>query len=130
MARRLRLTPFARFILVMIIVAPLAYIAASYYNGKDGIQEFKELIGIEESAPAPTGSTPPATAPVTTPTEPEAESADPATANLQEQYNALKTENLELKKQLELTEEKLKEKELEVKNLQQQLEVLQTNEAQ
>lgn len=130
MARRLRLTPFARFILVMVIVAPLAYIAASYYNGKDGIQEFKKLIGIESTAPAPTESAPPATAPVTTPAEPEAESADPATASLQEQYNALKTENLELKKQLELAEEKLEERALEIKNLQQQLETLQANEAQ
>ena len=48
MARKLKTTPFARFILVMIILAPLAYIGASYYNGEDGIQNFKNLIGLGE----------------------------------------------------------------------------------
>lgn len=36
--------------LVMTILAPLAYIGASYYNGQDGIQNFKNLIGIEDHA--------------------------------------------------------------------------------
>lgn len=129
MARRLRLTPFARFILVMIIVAPLAYIAASYYNGKDGIQEFKKLIGIEQSEPAPA---PTETAPA--PPAPESveatETADPATANLQERYSELKAENLELKKQLEMKDKELTEKELEIKNLRQQLEASQNSDTQ
>ncbi len=128
MARRLRLTPFARFILVMIIVAPLAYIAASYYNGKDGIQEFKKLIGIEQSetAPKPAETAPAPTAPETA----EPETADPATAHLQEQYSELKSENLELKKQLEIQKKELTEKELEIKNLRQQLEALQNSDVQ
>jgi cell division protein FtsB len=47
MQRKFRITGFARFFLVMIIVAPLAYIAASYYNGEDGIANIKRLLGID-----------------------------------------------------------------------------------
>ncbi len=41
--RKMKLTGFARFLLVMIILAPLAFIGASYYNGEDGIENFKNL---------------------------------------------------------------------------------------
>ena len=41
--KKLKLTGFARFFLVMIILAPLAFIGASYYNGEDGIENFKNL---------------------------------------------------------------------------------------
>lgn len=44
MAKRVRMTGFSRFILMMIIVAPLAYIGASYYNGEDGIENIKRII--------------------------------------------------------------------------------------
>ena len=50
MAKRTRLTPFAKFLLVMVFVAPLAYIGASYYNGQDGVANIKTLLGIESSA--------------------------------------------------------------------------------
>ncbi|MEL7119152.1 MAG: hypothetical protein AAFO07_06925 [Bacteroidota bacterium] len=46
--RKLRMTPFARFFIVMLFLAPLAYIGASYYNGEDGIENIKKLIGIEQ----------------------------------------------------------------------------------
>ena len=49
MARKLKMTGFARFIIVMAILAPLAYVGASYYNGEDGIQNLKNLLGIESS---------------------------------------------------------------------------------
>ncbi|HMQ64188.1 MAG TPA: hypothetical protein PKE06_26125 [Flavilitoribacter sp.] len=45
MARSLKMTPFARFFFVMIILAPLAYIGASYYRGEDGLQNIKNLFG-------------------------------------------------------------------------------------
>ncbi|GIV31313.1 MAG: hypothetical protein KatS3mg029_0664 [Saprospiraceae bacterium] len=51
--RSVRLTPFARFLLVMVVVAPLAYMAAAYYNGENGWQKLKELVGIEKTVPAP-----------------------------------------------------------------------------
>ena len=51
MARRVKMTGFARFVIVMMLLAPLAFIGASYFNGQDGIQNFKNLIGIESSEP-------------------------------------------------------------------------------
>lgn len=47
MTKRLRLTGFARFLFVMVILVPSAYIGASYYNGEDGIANIKQLLGIE-----------------------------------------------------------------------------------
>ena len=44
MATKLKMTGFARFILVLALLTPLAYIGASYYNGEDGIQNIKNLI--------------------------------------------------------------------------------------
>ena len=45
MAKRLKMTGFARFIIVMIILAPLAFIGASLYNGEDPVEKFNEIIG-------------------------------------------------------------------------------------
>ncbi len=42
--RKVRLTGCARFFIIMIILAPLAFIGASYYNGEDGIENFLKLL--------------------------------------------------------------------------------------
>lgn len=47
MARRLRATGCAKFLLVMIILVPLAFIGASLYNGKNPVDAFKALLGGE-----------------------------------------------------------------------------------
>lgn len=41
--KKFKLTGFARFLFVMLILAPLAYIGASYLNGEDGIENIKDL---------------------------------------------------------------------------------------
>jgi hypothetical protein len=41
--KKFRLTGFARFFLVMIVLAPLAFIGASFYNGENGIENLKNL---------------------------------------------------------------------------------------
>jgi len=46
--KKYRLTGFTRFFVVMIILAPIFYIGASYYNGEDGIENIKNLIGINK----------------------------------------------------------------------------------
>lgn len=46
--RRIRLTGFTKFIFIMIFVAPIAYIGASYYNGEDGIENLKKMLKIGE----------------------------------------------------------------------------------
>ncbi len=56
--RRLRLTVFARFIIAMLIVAPLAYMGASYYNGEDGVENLKKLFGFDEKEKTETISNP------------------------------------------------------------------------
>lgn len=48
MARRLKSTPFARFLLAMIFIVPLAYFIAAYYNGEDPIGMIKEKLGTEQ----------------------------------------------------------------------------------
>jgi TolA-binding protein len=40
---KFKMTGFARFFFAMLILAPLAYIGASYANGEDGIENFKNL---------------------------------------------------------------------------------------
>ena len=47
--KNLKITPFARFFVFLIFFTPLAYVGASYYNGQDGIQNIKNLIGLGES---------------------------------------------------------------------------------
>jgi len=42
MATRTKMTPFARLLLVIIIVAPLAYLGASYYNGEDPLKNITD----------------------------------------------------------------------------------------
>lgn len=53
MARSLKMTSFARFFIIMIILAPLAYIGASYYRGEDGLQNIKNLFGGNQQQTAP-----------------------------------------------------------------------------
>lgn len=58
--RPIRVTGFTRFFIVMLLIAPLAYIGASYYNGQDGIQNLKNLLKIgkksESTATSPTST--------------------------------------------------------------------------
>ena len=51
---RFKVTGFTRFILIMVILVPLAYVIASYYNGKDGIEELKKLVKGQPSLLPPT----------------------------------------------------------------------------
>ena len=41
--KKFKMTGFARFFIVMLILAPLAYMGASYANGEDGIENLKNL---------------------------------------------------------------------------------------
>ena len=51
MARKARLTVFSRFIIMMLIVGPLAFLGASYYNGENGVETIKDVFnqGSKES---------------------------------------------------------------------------------
>lgn len=50
MRKKYKMTGCARFFIAMIILAPLAYLGASYYNGQDGIQNIKNFLGFGQSS--------------------------------------------------------------------------------
>lgn len=56
MAQRLKSTAFTRFLIMLLIVGPLAYIGASYYNGQDPIENIRRIFNRE----SPTVATEPA----------------------------------------------------------------------
>ena len=89
MARRVRLTVFSRFLIVMMILIPLAYLGASYFNGQDGVENIKSLFNStteENNASLPTPN----------------HKVDQATtqSSLEQQIDALKKENIALKKEV------------------------------
>lgn len=55
------MTPFARLLIFLIIFLPLAYLAAAYINGEDGIANVKRMIGMEEAPRTETVDTRPTT---------------------------------------------------------------------
>lgn len=57
--KKYKATGCARFFLVMLILAPLAYIGASYYNGQDPIENIKGLFGSSDSNSEQRTYTPP-----------------------------------------------------------------------
>lgn len=113
MARRLQITGFARFLMLMVVLAPLAYIGASYYNGQDGIANFKKLIGIGEQK----------TATVNRSTSDKVSSDEKTigvdAARLQEKIKSLEAENESLLKQLDEKEQEIRQLKIKVDRLQQ-----------
>ncbi|MBI1223905.1 MAG: hypothetical protein GC192_01595 [Bacteroidetes bacterium] len=115
--RPIRVTGFTRFFLVMLVVAPLAYIGASYYNGEDGIQKIKDLLKIESSANSVDKKQ------VSSDSEPILVNESPSLKTLELENRKLKEElefkqkrndelyreNEELKRKLESTEKALEE---------------------
>lgn len=47
--RKLQMTAFSRFFLFLIIFLPSLFFGVSYLKGEDGIQNLKDLVGIESS---------------------------------------------------------------------------------
>lgn len=96
MARRIKLTVFSRFLIVMLFLGPLAYIGASYYNGEDGLANLKQLLGIKETSALEDRNGD------AIPLSPETGTSDSNADVLK-----LEQENLELKKQLLAKEEEI-----------------------
>jgi cell division protein FtsB len=94
MKRKYKMTGCARFFIVLIILAPLAYLGASYYNGENGIENIKNLLGInkEKSSSSPT------------------DTYQNTSKDLQKRVDELETENRKLRREV-------KEKEAEIKAL-------------
>ena len=101
MQRKLKVTGFARFFLVMIIVAPIAYIGASYYNGEDGLANIKRFFGIEQRDESPAA--------------PDVKDMDEKAMKQELEYQQKRLE--ELKKENERLRKEVYEKEQELSNL-------------
>jgi len=102
MARKLKTTPFARFLIAMLFIVPLAFIGASYYNGEDPIQMIKDKLGLEKHV-AEAGNE----APIVD------EVVDEDTYDLRQEIELLKERIMEL--ELENSELKEKVRRLEMK---------------
>jgi len=125
--RRMKLTGFARFLIVMVFAAPLAYIAASYYNGEDGIENFKRLIGIDgkektEIVAPPPAATATENAPAAnsaTAEEETSDSSDTAPArDLRQENLKLREENINLREQLQQRDKEILELKHQLQKLQ------------
>jgi cell division protein FtsB len=89
MATRTKLTPFARLLLFLIFLVPLAYGGALYLQGKDPIAEVKGMMNGEASSSSSKSSS--------------------STYNPQKELEQLKKENRELKQKVKELEAKIKE---------------------
>jgi len=140
MPKKYKITGFARFVIVMLFIAPIAFLAASYYNGEDGIQNLKDFLGwgeeqkVEQVQEAPVPDSTTKTEIVTTPPEGDtAESAESDTTveapaasveeiqDLQQELTATKEELEEMKSENYDLLKALEEKDAEIKRLQEQL---------
>lgn len=90
MATRTKLTPFARLLLFLIFLVPLAYGGALYLQGKDPIAEVKGMMGGEKSSSSSSKSS-------------------SSSYNPQQEIEKLEKENRELKQKVKDLEAKIKE---------------------
>lgn len=109
--KKYKATGCARFFLVMLILAPLAYIGASYYNGQDPIANIKGLFGSSDSnGEGSTYSPPPSESNANDDAAPRGNDSDPsevetlrkANKDLAEENKSLKIQIDALKKEVEL----------------------------
>jgi len=98
MSRKPRITGFARFLIALVVIAPLAYLGASYANGEDGVENIKEMIGIGDGSSS-------TTSPRTSSSDDQAEEV----ADLEKEIKRLKKENRKLKDELNEREEEIEE---------------------
>lgn len=110
MRRKYKMTGCARFFIVLIILTPLAYIGASYYNNEDPIENIKGLLGIGADEQADNGQD-------NTFTETD--------ANLEELLEERDRRIRELEKQVNRLENQIREKDNEIESLKRQLDTLQ-----
>lgn len=107
--RPIRVTGFTRFFIVMVLIAPLAYIGASYYNGQDGIQNLKNLLNIGKKTED------------TSTTSDSSSKVETLRVNEAPPSNALKEENLKLKEELDFKKKRIDELYLENEALKRKL---------
>lgn len=117
--KKFKLTGFARFLFVMLLLAPLAYIGASYANGEDGIENFKNLFKGEVSMGTNTiedaSSTDETTKVIETPVQ---QNNDLDQGNTNKEIKILRAKNSDLQEQLEAKTKELEEVKAQLKAVQ------------
>ena len=102
MARSMKLTGFARFLIFLLFAAPLAYVGATYYTeGSIGLDRLKEQVGLSQDG-------------VSTPNREK---------SLQKENSTLDPEALQIENQA--LREKIEEKEEEIQQLKDRIRELQ-----
>ena len=86
------MTGCARFFLVLIVLAPLAYIGASYFQGEDGIENVKKIFQFGNSS-EDSGSS---------------DTYQNTSRDLQKKVDKLENENAELKKEIRQKDAEIK----------------------
>jgi len=119
MARsKFKITGFARLVIFLLFVAPLAYIGASYYNGQDGIENIKNLFSAgKEKVVNKTSSTETAE-PVST------ELVDGTVAKLKDENKYLEQKNNELYQEKEKIKQELETTKTELQEVKAQLKAI------
>ena len=100
---KIKITPFARLLMFLLIFLPVAYFGASYYNGEDPVANIKNVLGTDDvpaqeqvdnrSGTSP--STPPATFQNVRDLRNEVKELKKSLAIAEEQLARCQTENVE-----------------------------------
>ena len=96
MSRKPRITGFARFLIALVFIAPLAYLGASYANGEDGVENIKNMLGIGDGSSS-----------TTTPRASSSADQGEEIADLEKEIKRLQKENRKLKDELNEREEEI-----------------------
>lgn len=100
MARKARMTVFSKFMLMMLFVGPLSYMAASYYNGEDGVENIKNLVNKGKEKVTTPATTPPPPRPVEVTKKKEQKMDGYEIQKLKRQLEDLDAENRQLKRKI------------------------------
>lgn len=106
MARKPRMTVFSKFMIFLLFVAPLSYMAASYFNGENGIQNITNLVNKGKDKITASETPPPPPAPVEV-TKKEEKIDGYEIQKLKRQLEDLDAENRELKRKIKKLEAQL-----------------------
>lgn len=96
--KKYKVTGCARFFIALIIIAPLAYLGAAYYNGENGIQNIKNFLGIGKQTESPANSD--TYEKTGEDLEKQLSAKDKEIKKLQDENDRLKKENAALQEQL------------------------------
>lgn len=133
MPKKYKFTGFARFVVVMLFITPIAFLIASYYNGEDGFENLKKMLHIGQQQEEvvyqeTTDRTPEAAETIKTPPAEQAEAASAknstTNADIQKLQKELEFKNQRLEDVYKVNDElrkQLQERDEEIAQLKKQL---------